>query len=216
MNNSPPNNNKWGSIDSHDDIESNVPEKYLCSITKEIMINPVVASDGYIYDESSLSTWLEKNGRSPITQEPMTDKDWFADSRLKDEINEWLLNHKEHEFVQKFRQMEDSQSHGGTLLSSSSSSNDDSSKSQPNDHNFFFRTLFIGSFILLPVFLFVLPRYFSGEDSKDYIPSNSPTMNPLSTCSSDLNTVSINFATGSHPSELFWKVTSNTTEKVHV
>ncbi|CAG9320660.1 unnamed protein product [Blepharisma stoltei] len=46
---------------------NNVPVDFLCPITKEIMEDPVVASDGYTYEriayglkEAILRLWLEK------------------------------------------------------------------------------------------------------------------------------------------------------------
>ena len=40
-----------------------------CPITGEILFEPVVASDGHIYEKQALETWLSNNNKSPMTRE---------------------------------------------------------------------------------------------------------------------------------------------------
>ena len=208
------------------DEENIVPENFLCSITHEIMIDPVVASDGYIYDESALVKWISKNGTSPLTREPMTNKDWFAESVLKDDINSWLLANPDQKFTHKLRSIDEksvvSESvAGGTVPSSSDSSSGVTSKDSAGDRSIiFYKALFVGLIIVLAIAIFILPKYLA--DSQMTL-TNSPTTSPAisSTTSSNVrcpqsNTVSINFSTGSHPSELVWEVISSTTKRVVV
>lgn len=44
-----------------------VPATFYCPITQEVMEHPVVAPDGFSYEESSIREWLKKHGTSPIT-----------------------------------------------------------------------------------------------------------------------------------------------------
>jgi hypothetical protein len=55
------------------------PNEYLCPITKVIMEDPVVASDGHTYDRASIENWINQCTRysrpvvSPLTRDPLTD-----------------------------------------------------------------------------------------------------------------------------------------------
>ncbi len=42
-------------------------EQFICPITKEIMIDPVIALDGYTYERSAIWEWLEQHSTSPMT-----------------------------------------------------------------------------------------------------------------------------------------------------
>ena len=46
----------------------------LCPITQELPIDPVTAEDGRVYERSAIEEWLEKNEKSPHTNEPMGKK----------------------------------------------------------------------------------------------------------------------------------------------
>ena len=43
-------------------------EKYLCPITREIMVEPVVDALGNTYDKAAIKEWLETNDTSPKTK----------------------------------------------------------------------------------------------------------------------------------------------------
>ena len=45
--------------------------EFLCPITQELPIDPVTAEDGRVYERSAIEEWLEKNEKSPHTNEPM-------------------------------------------------------------------------------------------------------------------------------------------------
>ena len=44
----------------------------ICPITHEIMLEPVVCSDGITYEKTAIEKWLENNNTSPITREIIT------------------------------------------------------------------------------------------------------------------------------------------------
>jgi len=49
-----------------------IPEAYLCVITQEIMIKPVICTlDGRTYEDSSIREWLGKHGTSPVNRTRM-------------------------------------------------------------------------------------------------------------------------------------------------
>ena len=51
-----------------------IADEYLCPITQELPIDPVMAEDGRIYERSAIMEWLGRNRQSPITREPMGTK----------------------------------------------------------------------------------------------------------------------------------------------
>ena len=50
---------------------SNTPEHFLCPITYSIMIEPVLAKDGYTYEESAIVPWiLHKHSKKALDFSP--------------------------------------------------------------------------------------------------------------------------------------------------
>jgi hypothetical protein len=56
------------------------------------MEDPVVAADGYTYERSMIATWLARNQRSPLTNEPMETTLLFPNHSLRSAIKEWGTN----------------------------------------------------------------------------------------------------------------------------
>ena len=48
-----------------------VAAEYVCPLTLELPVDPVMAKDGRIYERSHILAWLSRNATSPITSEPM-------------------------------------------------------------------------------------------------------------------------------------------------
>jgi hypothetical protein len=44
-----------------------IPEEYICPITMDIMQDPVVTSDGHVYEKRAIQKWLLTNNKSPLT-----------------------------------------------------------------------------------------------------------------------------------------------------
>ena len=53
------------------DLESGIPEEFLCPISLEIMADPVVAADGFSYEREAIEEWLEKHTTSPKTNQEL-------------------------------------------------------------------------------------------------------------------------------------------------
>ncbi|CAF1044488.1 unnamed protein product [Didymodactylos carnosus] len=49
-----------------------VHDSLLCPITLELFHNPVLAEDGHTYEEQAIIDWINKNGTSPITRQPLS------------------------------------------------------------------------------------------------------------------------------------------------
>ena len=52
-------------------LENDDKIRTVCPLTKKIIINPVIASDGYNYEKKILEEWLLNNKTSPITNEEL-------------------------------------------------------------------------------------------------------------------------------------------------
>lgn len=52
-------------------MSSKIPHEWLCPITTEIMINPVIGRDGHTYEKEAIEKWLDNKNISPITNEVM-------------------------------------------------------------------------------------------------------------------------------------------------
>lgn len=48
-----------------------VRDEFVCPITCEIMMEPVVASDGHSYENAAISKWMSVKDQSPRTGEPL-------------------------------------------------------------------------------------------------------------------------------------------------
>eukprot|EP01080_Neovahlkampfia_damariscottae_P008276 gene8276-101_t len=60
----------------NDEKKSSVLEKLqsnlVCPITREIFVNPVIASDGFTYEKEAIENWMKRSLNSPMTRERMT------------------------------------------------------------------------------------------------------------------------------------------------
>jgi hypothetical protein len=52
-------------------MTSVIPSEWKCSITLEIMKNPVICSDGHTYEKEAIERWLRTNNNSPMTGLPI-------------------------------------------------------------------------------------------------------------------------------------------------
>ena len=50
----------------HEDPDPN--PAFVCPITNEIFIDPVIAEDGHTYERKAITDWLQKNSISPLTR----------------------------------------------------------------------------------------------------------------------------------------------------
>ena len=57
-------------------------EQLLCPITKELMVNPVLLSDGFLYEKDAITTWLKNNNTSPMTNQKLTNKTYMTGIHL--------------------------------------------------------------------------------------------------------------------------------------
>jgi len=73
---------------------SKIPDKFLCSITQQIMSDPVVTVDGHVYEREAIEGWLENKNTSPNTNLPLETKKLIPVHALKHMIREFLEKHQ--------------------------------------------------------------------------------------------------------------------------
>ena len=70
------------------------PVDYLCPITHELMVDPVVTADGQSYERAAIEQWLKHSTLSPLTNEPLVHLAVTPNMALKRLICEWLAQRK--------------------------------------------------------------------------------------------------------------------------
>merc|ERR1719420_1726186 len=64
-------------------LEKLAREDFLCPISYDIMVDPVVANDGYTYDRKHIEEWWQKSDLSPMTGLPIESKSLIPNHTLK-------------------------------------------------------------------------------------------------------------------------------------
>lgn len=70
-----------------------VPNEFYCPITMELMTDPVIASDGFSYEREAIESWLRQKQLSPMTNEPLKNKDLLPNRQLKKLIDDYQDKH---------------------------------------------------------------------------------------------------------------------------
>jgi hypothetical protein len=65
---------------------------FICSITHELMVDPVIDPDGNSYERQAIEDWLRRTGTSPITRAPLSAADLRPNRALKQAIDEYRLS----------------------------------------------------------------------------------------------------------------------------
>ena len=77
-------------FDLNTDVDNNdICDNFLCSISQEIMQDPVIASDGFPYDRKSIEKWLRNSEKSPMTLLRLEHKNLIPNRSLKSAIESW-------------------------------------------------------------------------------------------------------------------------------
>lgn len=66
------------------------PRLFCCPLTCAIMIDPVLAMDGYCYERTAITEWLSNHETSPQTNESLADRRVYPNSALKEDIESWM------------------------------------------------------------------------------------------------------------------------------
>lgn len=60
-----------------------VPDEFRCPITREIMEDPVICSDGHTYDRQAITRWLSSHGTSPKTNQRLANREVIPNHTLR-------------------------------------------------------------------------------------------------------------------------------------
>jgi hypothetical protein len=60
----------------------------MCPISHEVLIDPVMADDGQIYERKFIEQWLMMKARSPLTNKPMAKKALLTAYRFREAVLE--------------------------------------------------------------------------------------------------------------------------------
>lgn len=81
------------------ELPSEPPSHLVCPITRDLMVWPMVAPDGFTYEKDAIMQWVETRNTSPMTRETMFRDGhiaqdgqcyMFENKALKQQIQEWL------------------------------------------------------------------------------------------------------------------------------
>jgi hypothetical protein len=79
-----------GSIISFDeDLPSWIPQRYLCALGGTLMSDPVLTPRGHMFDREAIEDFIERQGKCPITGQPLEPSDLVRDDVLRDEISQY-------------------------------------------------------------------------------------------------------------------------------
>jgi len=62
-------------------------DAFLCPITRDIMTDPVICSDGHTYERSAIELWFRNNSRSPKTNQQLTSKVLIPNHAMRSAID---------------------------------------------------------------------------------------------------------------------------------
>ena len=68
------------------------PEEYKCPILFNVMIDPVIAADGFSYERSAIERWLMSHNTSPKTNAQLESRHLIPNRNLKILIEEWKIS----------------------------------------------------------------------------------------------------------------------------
>jgi U-box domain len=69
---------------------SDIPTHYICPISHEIFLKPVVASDGHVYESAMIEKWLKANDNSPLINAKLSNKTLHPVIVLENLVNNFL------------------------------------------------------------------------------------------------------------------------------
>ena len=72
---------------------SELPEEFFCSITQEVMKDPVFCSDGHTYERAAIEEWFRSNDTSPLTNARLASKDLVRNHALASQIDRAQLSY---------------------------------------------------------------------------------------------------------------------------
>ena len=80
---------------------STADDSLICPITLELFRDPVLAQDGHTYEREAIVEWIEKNGRSPITDQRLSPEHLYPNHAIKKAVAhfETSLKKKNYQYI---------------------------------------------------------------------------------------------------------------------
>ena len=69
--------------------KKNIDNNFICSITLEVMKDPVICSDGHTYERSAIEKWLSTENHSPMTRQIITNNSLIPNIALRNIIKDY-------------------------------------------------------------------------------------------------------------------------------
>jgi hypothetical protein len=70
-----------------------IPFEFVCPITLQVMVEPLMTRTGFNFERAAIFDWLEQgSGSCPLTRTPLTACDLITNTRLKTRICYWRAN----------------------------------------------------------------------------------------------------------------------------
>jgi hypothetical protein len=71
-----------------------IPESFLCPITSDIMVSPMMTRSGLSFDRSAILEWLCNHGNTcPLTRAPLCASNLVPNHQLRLRIEQWCMEH---------------------------------------------------------------------------------------------------------------------------
>jgi hypothetical protein len=75
---------------NHEESTVKIPELFLCPITYNVIIDPVIDHEGNSYEYKAIRKWLTKNKTSPVTRNKLLPHQLIPNRALRDIIHKFL------------------------------------------------------------------------------------------------------------------------------
>jgi hypothetical protein len=69
-----------------------IPNSFYCPITMELMKDPVMASDGHVYERSAIEEWFQQHDTSPLTNLKIKNTELIPCHPIRSAIDEFVSN----------------------------------------------------------------------------------------------------------------------------
>jgi U-box domain len=71
-----------------------VPDEFICPITLDVMVSPVMTINGIVYERSHIIQWIQATSSTcPITRTPLSLRDLVSHRALEDKIARWKFEY---------------------------------------------------------------------------------------------------------------------------
>jgi hypothetical protein len=76
-----------------------IPPHFICPISNQIFLEPVICEDGHVYEKDMIEKWLQISQSSPITRQIMSIR-YDNCTTLQEDISLFLYNFPQHRLNQ--------------------------------------------------------------------------------------------------------------------